>query len=82
MFYLYDKSRNKIVRTKGKIIVFDNIEQAIWFKQQFIQYSMTRMMRENLFGIGEVMALDSTLQPQELTAQSGIKEEDTINLNI
>lgn len=80
MFYLYSARQNKNVKTsKGKVIVFNTAEQAATFKQQFIQYAMLRIIRENFLGIGEVFATEQSMQIVELTAESGIKEEDTIS---
>lgn len=78
MFYLYSARQGKNVRTNGKVIVFNTIEQAATFKQQFIQYSILRMIRENFLGIGEVFATEQSMQVIELTAESSIKDEDTI----
>lgn len=55
MFYLYSARQNKNVKTDGKVIVFSTIEQATTFKNQFIQYSIMRMMHEDFLSIGEVM---------------------------
>lgn len=80
MFYLYSARQNKNVRTsKGKVIVFNTAEQAANFKNQFIQYAMLRMIREDFLGIGEVFATEQSMQIVELTAESGIKDEDTIS---
>lgn len=79
MFYLYSARQNKNVKTsKGKVIVFNTVEQAATFKRQFIQYAMLRMIREDFLSIGEVFATEQSMQVVELTAESGIKEEDTI----
>lgn len=61
------------------IIVFSTIEQATTFKNQFIQYSIMRMMHEDFLSIGEVMMTERRLEVKELTAESGIKDEDTIS---
>ena len=74
MFYLYSARQNKNVKTDGKVIVFSTIEQATTFKNQFIQYSIMRMMHEDFLSIGE-----RGLEVKELTAESGIKDEDTIS---
>lgn len=79
MFYLYSARQNKNVRTNGKVIVFSTIEQAANFKQQFIQYAILRMLRENFIGVGEVMMTEKGMQIMELTTESGIKAEDTIS---
>lgn len=78
MFYLYSTRQNKNVKTGGKVIVFSTIEQATTFKNQFIQYSIMRMMHEDFLSIGEVMMTERGLEIKELTAESGIKDEDTI----
>lgn len=78
MFYLFDERQNKNVKTGGKVIVFSTIEQAANFKQQFIQYAMMRMIRENFLGISEVMMTERSMVVRELTTDSGIKTEDTI----
>lgn len=78
MFYLYSTRQNKNVKTGGKVIVFSTIEQATTFKNQFIQYSIMRMMHEDFLSIGEVMMTERGLEVKELTAESGIKDEDTI----
>ncbi len=80
MFYLYSARQNKNVRTKeGKVIVFSTVEQAATFKQQFIQYAILRMIHENFLGVSEVMMTERSMQVVELTAESGIKPEDTIS---
>lgn len=79
MFYLYSARQNKNVKTDGKVIVFNTIEQATTFKNQFIQYSIMRMMHEDFLSIGEVMMTERGLEVKELTAESGIKDEDTIS---
>lgn len=79
MFYLYSARQNKNVKTDGKVIVFSTIEQATTFKNQFIQYSIMRMMHEDFLSIGEVMMTERGLEVKELTAESGIKDEDTIS---
>lgn len=38
-----------------------------------------RMMHEDFLGIGEVMMTERGLEVKELTAESGIKDEDTIS---
>lgn len=74
----YSTRQNKNVKTGGKVIVFSTIEQATTFKNQFIQYSIMRMMHEDFLSIGEVMMTERGLEVKELTAESGIKDEDTI----
>lgn len=78
MFYLYSERQKKIVKAQNKVILFSTIEQATQFKQQFIQYSILRMIHENFLGISEVMMTERNMQVVELTAASGIKDEDTI----
>lgn len=78
MFYLYSERQKKMVKTQNKVILFSTIEQATQFKQQFIQYSILRMIHENFLGISEVMMTERNMQVVELTAASGIKNEDTI----
>lgn len=78
MFYLYSERQRKMVKTQNKVILFSTIEQATQFKQQFIQYSILRMIHEDFLGISEVMMTERNMQVIELTAASGIKDEDTI----
>lgn len=79
MFYFYSARQNKNVKTGGKVIIFDTVEQTVTFKNQFIQYSIMRMIHEDFLGVSEVMMTERGLEVKELTAESGIKDEDTIS---
>lgn len=50
---------NKAFRTGGKTILFNYEQEAAAFADQFLQYAMVRMLQENPFGSGEVLALMS-----------------------
>lgn len=63
MFVVYDNLRKIYFSRNNKIILFDNAETASKFINDFINYSIQRLMEEgNVFAVPEVMQLQQTLQ--------------------
>ena len=56
------KLDNYYFHYKGKIILFDNGNEAAAFIQSFLNYSMARASQENPMLVMQVMSLQNSLQ--------------------
>jgi hypothetical protein len=62
MLCIKDLSKNYYFQNKGKIILFENSDDAIYFLQNFMNYAMQRATQENPMLIFEVMGSQNTIK--------------------
>lgn len=79
MLVIYNSFKNYYFRAKGKVIVFDAVEKAEWFKENFYQYAIQRMAQENIFGVPEVMQAEQSTSVIQLDFDTS--KVETINFD-
>jgi hypothetical protein len=79
MLVLFNTINNYYFQNKGKIILFNSIDEANNFAFNFFQYAIQRMVNENPIGIPAVMTNESHTIIKEVDFD--LSKVETININ-